>query len=193
MSIQGKFSLIETALELAQFLDKASEKAISKELSEVVNLHAKIAAASIWIPVPGVAIAVAFANTWKMYARINKVAGISFSENLLKSIAAGIGATLFSNLLSIGVAETIKAVIPGLGTVFTGLTMSASIYTSVIVAGVVYMKALTALLKQKSELTDANLQQAVDSIVNDKSQIQEILDAHKKHQDFKGSRETDSL
>ena len=193
MSIKKKHSLIETALELAQLTNKASEKAISTELPKVINLHATIAAASIWIPVPGVDIAVAFANTWTMYARINKVAGISFSENLLKSIAAGIGATLFSNLLSIGVAETIKAVIPGLGTVFTGLTMSASIYTSVIVAGVVYMKALTALLNQESELTDVNLQQAVDSIVNDKSQIQEILDAHKEHQDLKGSRETDSL
>lgn len=179
----NNLNLINTAFNLAQSLDKAVDRAISaEELADVVKLHGKIAVGSNFIPVPGVSILALATNIWTMYARINNIVGISFSESVLKSIAAGCASNILSNLFTYTVGESIKVFLPGIGSVIRGLAMSTSVYVSVITAGIVYMKALTFLLNQDAELTEVNLEEAVNSILQDKEQIQEIFSSVDREQ-----------
>ena len=172
----NNLNLFNTAFNLAQSLDRAMDRAISsEELADVIQLHGKIAVGSNFIPVPGVAIVVLITNTWTMYARINNIVGISFSKSVLKSIATGVASNLLSTLFTYTVGESLKVYLPGIGSVLSGLAMSTSVYISVIAAGIVYMKALTFLLNQEAELTEVNLEKAVDSILEDKEQIKDIF------------------
>jgi len=152
---------------------------VHEKVAGIVNLHAKIAIASAWIPIPGADLTAMAANTWTMYVRINKTLDIPFSKQLIKSLATGIGTNLLSTLPMLGVSSVLK-LIPGIGTFTGGLIMSASIYMVTIAAGIVCMKAFVALLKQKSELTEVNLKEAVDSIFKDKSAMDHIMTEAKR-------------
>jgi uncharacterized protein (DUF697 family) len=129
------------------------------------------------------------ANTWTMYVRINKTLDIPFSENIIKSLAVGIGTNLLSNLSVLGVSSALK-LIPGIGSFAGSLIMSASIYMVTIAAGIVYMKALAMLLKQKSELVEVNLKEAIDSVLQDKSTMEQIItEANTEYKAAKASGE----
>jgi uncharacterized protein (DUF697 family) len=174
MSPHRTLSLLEAAYQLATAADRATDSTVHEEVAEVVKFHAKLAIASAWIPVPGADLAAMAANTWTMYARINSTLGIPFSENLLKSIATGIGTNLLSNLPGLGVSSLLKS-IPGIGTVTGGLIMSAYVYTVTIAAGIVYMRALAMLLKQQSDLTEVDMKAAVDSVMADVGVVRQIF------------------
>jgi len=129
------------------------------------------------------------ANTWTMYVRINKTLGIPFSENLIKSLATGIGTNLLANLPILGVSSVLKS-IPGIGPFAGGVIMSFSVYAVTIAAGIVYMKALAYLLKEQSEVTEVNLKAAVDSIVGDKDAMKQIFrEANREYETAKASGE----
>ena len=68
--------------------------------------------------------------------------------------------------------------------------MSASIYMVTIAAGIVYMKALAALLNQNSELVEVNLKGAINSILQDKSTMGQIItEANEEYENAKASGE----
>ena len=185
-------NLMEAAYNLAVAADRTTDSAVHEEIAQIVKLHAKIAVASAWIPIPGADFAALAANTWTMYVRINKKIDVPFSENLLKSLAAGIGTNLLSSLPILAVSSLLKS-FPGIGTITGGVIMSASVYAVTIAAGVVYMKALAMLLNQSSEFTEVNLKAAVDSIMQNKSAVNQILtEANKDYQAAKASGELDN-
>lgn len=167
-------NLLETAYNLAIAADVATDKAVHEEIAKIVKAHAKIGLAAAWIPVPGADLAVMIANTWTMYVRINKALKLPFSEHVIKSLASGIATNLLSNLPILGVSSILKA-IPGVGTITGGVIMSAAIYSTLIAAGIVYMKALTFMLKNKSEMTEVNLKAAVDTLTKSKSELKNIF------------------
>ena len=185
----SNMSLLETAYNLALAADRATDSAVGEEIAKIVKLHAKIGVASAWIPVDGLDLAALAVNTWTMYVRINKAVDVPFSENVLKSLAAGIGTNILSNVPVLLVSEGLK-LIPGIGSFFGGLILSATFYTVTIAAGIVYMKALTLLLNKQSSLTEVDLKAAMDAFVSDKSAMRQIFtEANNEYEAAKKSGE----
>lgn len=156
-----------------------------KALADIVTQHALAAVAVPWIPVPGLDIVAAFANTWTMYARINVALGISFSENWYKSIALGIASNIISNVPVMVGAELLKLV-PGFGTVASAGILTIVLYATTIAAGVVYLKALAALCSKGVEPTEENLKREIDTQLADKAFIRNSINEAKT--DYKSRR-----
>ncbi len=162
------------AMLLVQVLDNAADNNLHNKVSEIVKLHAKLAVGAAWVPIPGADMIAAAGNIWTMYVRINNAINVPFGENVLKSIASGVGANLISFLPAVGVSSFLK-LIPGIGTVTSGFIMSGTIYAVTIAAAIVYMKALTSILQLQSELSETNLKSTIDSIMGDSDSVKKIL------------------
>ena len=176
---------MHVAKELVVLLDKAADKSLPKEIADVVKLHSKIAVGSAWIPVPGADVAAGAANIWTMYGRLNGKIEIPISENILKSLGAGVATNLTSYVAVSGVASAMKF-IPGIGTVGGALIMSASLYAVTLVSGWVYLKALCMMAQRNGKGINANdLKTAVDEVLSNKKVIKEMLTAAKK--DYKNT------
>jgi uncharacterized protein (DUF697 family) len=181
--------LIEATHQLALAADKATDGAVHEDIAKIVKLHAKIALGIVFIPVPGADMAAAAANTWTMYVRINKALDIPFSENVVKSLASGIGTNILSNVPILAAGEIIK-LFPVLGPVVGGAVMAGSLYGVTIAAGIVYMRALAIILNQQSEFTEVNLKAVADSLVSDKDSMKKIIkDANREYKVAKASGE----
>ena len=141
------------------------------ELSNLIKQHSIAGFASGFIPVPGLDIAALIVNSWTMYVRINNVVGVSFSDNVLKSIASGVFANLVSVIPSIAVVlgvETLLKFIPGIGTV-GGMALGAAGNIAVMyVAGQVYLKSLEVLIHSDKPLTEGNIKKATEQVSKDK-------------------------
>ncbi len=174
--------LIKAAGELAKELDKAVDEYLPQKLAGIVKLHAKLAVGSAFIPIPGADIAAAGANTWAMYVRINKELNLPFSENVVKSLAAGVMTNVAAGAAALVVGASAIKLLPGLGTVGGIAVMATTIYALTIAAGIVYMKALTRLLRAKSadQITEADLKDAAHDVLKDKAAIREIVKDAKK-------------
>ena len=148
----------------------SGEKA--RELSDVVKQHALLGIAAAMIPIGGLDYAALAANTWAMYARINKVVGVDFGENAMKSIASGVIANIVSLLpaAALGLAaEGILKYIPGIGTI-GGIAIGAVVNVGVMyAAGKVYLKALEKLLNSGAPLTEDNISEAAKNAAKEKS------------------------
>lgn len=172
--------LIHVAKELVVLMDKAADKSLPQEISNVVKLHSKLAVGSAWVPVPGADVAAGAANIWTMYGRLNNKIGIPIGENILKSIGAGVATNLTSYVAVSGVASAMKF-IPGIGTIGGALIMSASLYAVTLVSGWVYLKALCTMVKRNGKGVNANdLKEAVNEILSNKKVIKEMFTAAKK-------------
>ncbi|MCH5174566.1 MAG: hypothetical protein J1F40_01600 [Prevotellaceae bacterium] len=167
--MENKF-IKESAAELLEKLCKnGAEK--EKEILSVVNKHSLIAAGAGWIPIPFVDIILVVGNIWTMYAAINKVIGISFSDNLLKSIGSGVVANLSSAIISQALLSCLKA-IPGIGTVSAGLILTACNYATCVAAGYVYMRALTIIANEDGGIdpSDPDLKKNSSVLLRNKKQ-----------------------
>lgn len=174
--------LIKAAGELAKELDKAVDEYLPQKLAGIVKLHARLAVGSAFIPIPGADIAAAGANTWTMYVRINKELNLPFSENVVKSLAAGVMTNVAAGAAALVVGASAVKLLPGLGTVGGIAVMATTIYALTIAAGIVYMKALTRLLRAKAadQITEADLKGAANDVLKDKAAIREIVKDAKK-------------
>lgn len=172
--------LMHVAKELVVLMDKAADKSLPREISDVVKLHSKIAVGSAWIPVPGADVAAGATNIWTMYGRLNGKIGVPIGENILKSIGAGVATNLTSYVAVSGLASAMKF-IPGIGTVGGALIMSASLYAVTLVSGWVYLKALCIMAQRKGDgITASDLKTAVDEVLSNKKVIKEVFTAAKK-------------
>ncbi len=167
-------TITNAAYALVLAADRATDKLLHEEIANIVKLHAKLSIGAAWIPFPGADLAAMATNTWTMYVRINQKLDIPFSENVIKSIASGIGSNVLSNVPAILVAEGIKT-IPGFGTITGSAAMSAGLYTATITAGILYMKALAMLLSKQSDLTEVELLEAVNTVTRDPNTIKNIF------------------
>lgn len=158
--------LIRTAIDLVQLLDKAADATLPNEIVDIVKLHAKLAVGSAWIPVPGADVAAGAASIWSMYLRINSKIGMKFGENILKTIASGVATNLASYAAALAVGGALKF-IPGIGSIGGALVMSATLYALTLTSGYVYLKALTAMLRRKENLTDTQLKKSVEGFLSE--------------------------
>lgn len=173
-------TLIKTSIKLVQLMDKAADETLPTEIANVVKLHSKLAVGSAWIPIPGADMAAGAANIWGMYARVNSKLGLPFGENVMKSIGSGVATNLASYLALSGVASALKF-IPGIGSVGGAMLMSASLYGVTLASGWVYLQALCTLAERKgSTFNVSDISSAVNSILRDKSTIQDFINAAKK-------------
>jgi len=176
-------------MELGMSLDKAANKQLPGDLSDIVKTHAKIAIASAFVPVPGADMAAAATNIWTMYVRINNALDLPFSDNIIKSLASGIVTNLAGAAAGALVMGSALKFIPGLGSIGGAALMATTVYAITIASGIVYMKALSNLLQSgdTDSMTEAALKQATDDVLADKDDISEIIregkDAYKKRDD----------
>lgn len=176
--------LTQVALELVKVLNQAADEQLPGKLAGIVKLHAGIGVGCVFIPVPGADLLAAVGNTWTMYVRINRELELPFTQNLVKSLATGVVSNLASNaaiLAVVGFGSALK-ILPGAGTVASYAVMSATVYGATIAAGYVYMKALAALLKNKSagQVKEEDLKAAVATVMKDKAAVQSIFKSAKE-------------
>lgn len=147
----------------------------ARELSDIVKQHALAGIGISLIPVPGADLAALAVNTWTMYVRINKVIGISFSDNALRSIASGVIANIVSTLpaLALGLAaEGLLKFIPGIGTI-GGMAVGAAVNVGVMyAAGKVYIQALEKLINSNKSLTEDGVAETAKTIAKEKSFVE---------------------
>lgn len=174
--------LLKSAVELTQALNKAVDENLPSKLGGIVKTHAAIAVGSAFVPIPGADVAAAAANVWAMYVRINKELDLPFGENVIKSIAVGAVTNIGVGTAGALVAGSIFKFVPGLGTISGAAVMATTIYAITIASGIVYMKAVTRLLKSKmkSEFTEADLRAATDEVLKDKDAMKTILKGGKE-------------
>ena len=179
MSVEHK--LLETAIHLVKAANKELDAALPQKLASIVKTHAALAIGAAWIPVPGADWAAGIAAIWGMYFRINKELGIPFEENIIKSVASGVGTNLAGYLTALAFGGALKFV-PGLGTLAAAVLMSTASYALVLASGWVYMNALTMLLGQSSSarFTKADWDNAVNRAVRDKAAIKSFIDEAKR-------------
>ncbi|RKR85768.1 uncharacterized protein (DUF697 family) [Mucilaginibacter gracilis] len=169
--------IAHTVVDLYKEVDLFGSSAKARELSDVVKQHALAGLAIAMIPIPGADLAGLAVNTWTMYVRINKVLGISFAENALKSIASGVIGNIVSTLpaLALGLAaEGLFKFIPGIGTI-GGMAIGAAVNVGVMyAAGKVYIKSLEKLLNNGQPLTEDNIATAAKDTAKEKGFVSEV-------------------
>ncbi len=169
--------LLHAAMELTKALNETADENLPKELAGIVKTHAAIAVGSAFIPVPGADIAAAAGNIWTMYIRINKEINVPFAENILKSVAVGVATNLAGAASTLLVLGSVLKFIPGLGSIGGAAVMATTIYAVTIASGIVYMKAITALISSKktSSFTEEELKSATEEVLKDKDTISDLL------------------
>ncbi|MEI9851741.1 MAG: hypothetical protein WDN24_13850 [Sphingomonas sp.] len=169
--------LLRTAFDLAKAMHEVADEHLPEKLAGMVKLHAGIAAGTALIPIPGADIAAAATNIWTMYVRINKELNLPFAENAIKSIAAGVATNIGGAAAGLLVIGTAVKLFPGIGSIGGAALMAGTSYAITIVSGIVYMKAVTALLKRKSagDISDADIREAAAREMRDKDALKEMM------------------
>ena len=171
--------LYDHAIDIVNAMDKAANEMLPKEIVDVVKIHSKIAVGSAWIPIPGVDVAAGAANIWTMYIRINNKIGFSISENVIKTIGGGVATNLASFIAMSGLASAIKC-IPGIGTVGGAILQSAALYAITLTSGYVYLRAIKALVGNKKNFSEAELQAAVKKELSNKADVKRFFEESKR-------------
>lgn len=172
--------MLKLALKLVLLMDKGADKFLHEKIVEDVKLHAKLAVGAALIPIPGADLAASAANIWGMYASINSRIGLKFSENLLKSIGAGVATNLAGAAAMSGLASALKF-IPGIGTIGGAAILSASLYAITLVSGAIYLQALCVLAQKKAgSITEEDLKGSIDEILKNKDEIKNLVNEAKK-------------
>jgi len=164
---------IKVIMDCLKALEKNTIGGLPEKIQGDITTHAFIAS---FIPVPGASAAANVANIWAMYARINSDIGITFSKNILKTVASGVVANLGGYVVLLGAGELLKF-IPVFGS-FVGAAIESGIaYAITIVSAYVYIKAITLMARKRIDFNnEEKLQHEVDEILrNDKEEIKAML------------------
>jgi len=175
--------LLRACVKLVQAANKQADALLPGKISGIVKTHATLGVASAFIPVPGVDIAAGIAVIWGMYFRINSELNMPFSENVIKSVATGVGTNLaaFATVLAVGSAFKF---LPVIGTVTAIAIMSAASYALTLASGYVYITVLTELVRTKApeDITESDFKIVVDEVMNDKLALKAFMaDARKSY------------
>ena len=176
--------LHDAATKLVQTTTGHPDPTLLEELAGIVKLHASLAIAGAFVPVPGLDLAALAANTWTMYVRINKEAVLPFEKNMVKSIATGVVTNLGSNVAGVLAVSTVAKFIPGLGTIGGGMLLAATMYGVTLAAGVVYMRALAGLKAWEDDwrgVGPQDMERAFNDVMRDKQAMKDIIEDGKQY------------
>jgi hypothetical protein len=117
-----------------------------------------------------------------MYVHINRALDLPFTENKMKSIAAGVITNTARNLGAFVILSSVAKIIPGLGTVGGTVVQGVTMYGCTVASGIIYMKALSKLIDSRAEqeLRIDELSSAIDEVMRDKATIGAIIKDAKK-------------
>lgn len=167
-------ALYPAAAMAVRVLDRSMRTTLPNDIVDAIQTHAVLAVAAAWIPVTGLDMAALAANTWGMYIHINKLLGLSFSENMMKSIGSAVVANLTSNLAVAGVGSLLKF-IPGIGSVSGGLIMSATMYGATLCAAWIYLTAIVNWVKEGKGSGDDFRSCVNDVMAQNKGKIKSMM------------------
>jgi hypothetical protein len=83
--------LLHAAMELVKAANKQVDSMLPGKIAGIVKSHAALAVGSSFIPIPGADFAAGVAAIWGMYFRINGELQLPFRDNVIKSVASGVG------------------------------------------------------------------------------------------------------
>lgn len=140
------------------YVDNQASNFLAQGIIDKVKSHAKVVSlAGVASAIPGGELAsggAIIASTWKMYYDINKLLGVSFSDNFLKSVASGIVGNLASNGLAFAATAVVNK-IPIIGQV-AGLAAGPAINrTALYTAAYSYLSILKQVLDYGDVTEDA--------------------------------------
>jgi len=131
------------------YVDDQASNFLAQEIIDKVKSHATVVSwAGVASAIPGGELAsggAIIASTWKMYYDINKVIGVSFSDNFLKSVASGIVGNLASNGLAFAATAVVNK-IPVIGQVAGAVAGPAINRTALYTAAYSYLSILKQVL-----------------------------------------------
>lgn len=186
--------LLHQAKELIEAMDKTADDNLPEDIAEIVKFHAKgataAALASAWIPGAGgtAAVLASAGFIWTMYGRIGSKINLSFSSNVLKTLAFGIATNLASYAVGAVVLSTALSFIP-VGNLGASVIMGGVCYALTLASGYVYLKMLTALFQKgidPTKLSEDDLKNVAKNFSNE-SDVKDILKQARK--DFKSKKE----
>ncbi len=179
-----------TASELVKAM-KIQDENKREELMKSINNHALNAAGAGLIPIPLADLAALTINVWHMYVKINKILGISFKDNIMKSIASAALANLSGNLIGSGLISLIKGV-PG-GQLAASVALAGTNYAICFSSAWIYMEILTTVAKKNNgnlNLDEIPVKEIKRMVKNNKDKQKDIAkdartDYTKEHKDDK--------
>jgi uncharacterized protein (DUF697 family) len=147
--------------------------------------NAGIAVGSAFIPIPGADVLAATGNIWTMYVRINKELELPFTDNFAKSVGVAVATNLGINVAALLMVAVLLKFIPIIGTAAGIAILGATIFGITVVAGIVYMNAISALLRQKpaEDISAEDAAEAARKAMANKKELKEMLKGAKKDYD----------
>lgn len=166
-----------------------------REIQDTINGFAISSAVACFFSgvVPGAAGIVAMLAqagfVWATYLSINKILGLSFSENVIKTVASAVLTNLVVNaggLLLAGAASTVLSFIPAFGSAVAAAINCTMGYVVIYVSAILYLKLITVMAQDDGTivLDESNsTKDIIKSVIKDAdlgSLIAEGKDAYKK-------------
>ncbi len=176
-------------------LDRGVDSCTPQEIADIIKFHSKGAAAAGvaagWVPGAGgtAATVIAAGFIWTMYGRINSKIGLTFSKNILKTLASGIATNLAGCLVGSLVMNAVFSFIPGLGNIAASAIAGGVCYALTLASGIVYLKILTNIFSAGVDPTSVdidtlkNMANDIASDINMKEIYEEAKEEVKNNQD----------
>ena len=176
-------------------LDRSVDSCTPQEIADIIKFHSKGAAAAGvaagWVPGAGGAAATVIAAgfIWTMYGRINSKIGLTFSKNILKTLASGIATNLAGYLVGSLVLNAVFSFIPGLGNIAASAIAGGVCYALTLASGIVYLKILTNIFSAGVDPTSVDIDTLkkmandIASDINMKEIYEEAKEEVKNNQD----------
>lgn len=187
--------LLGQATKLVEVMDKAVDDNLPQDIAEIIKFHSKGAAVaalgSAWVPgAGGAAATVACAGfIWTMYGRIGSEIGLTFSKNVLKSLASGVATNVASYVVGMIALSTAFSFVPGLGNIGASVIMGGTSYALTLASGYVYLKIMTQLFSKgidPTTLSEKELKNIAKNVASD-SDVKDVIRNAKE--EFKSKEE----
>ena len=161
-------------------------------MEDIVKVHCGIGAASgvAAAALPGagalVATSVAAGSVVTMYTRLAKALGVKLNEGLIRAVASAVVADVSASVLGNIAISAALSLIPGIGSLPSGIITGAANYGVVYLAALIFIKMLAAIFHAKkdiSTMTADELIKMTKEISNDidkKKAMKEASDNYKE-------------
>ncbi len=162
------------------------------KIQDIIRQHSTISGAMGLIPVPAAGVVGTLGNVTSMCYRINSAVGISFSQNITKSVAGMIASNLAQRAFIVAGLEALKLV-PVLGSLVGGAGEAVVLGASTAVQGKLYCEWLRHMCEKDAVHADGTIDESVsasviDTIFESKSRIEAMMQEAKefaKNVDYK--------
>ena len=173
------FKSIKGGYEALSAIDEKADEKLKSEIYNTIVVHAMGAAAagaaSGWVPGAGgtALMAVTAGFIWDMYVKVGAKVGIRFSDDILKSIASGIGANLATTVVGMFVTTTITSFVPFLNIIIAPTVAFCMVWASAFI----YIGFLVKIFEKDMNFQNLNkddINDMTEEVIKD-ADISEII------------------